>query len=262
MEPINRRTALALLGGIGGAGLLAACSDRSGLTTVVDATTSTSTSTSTSTTAAATSTAAAGAAIPSETQGPYPADGSNGPNVLTDGAIVRQNLTTSYGSMSGTATGTPARILLTVVDASTGSPLPGAAIYLWHCTSTGRYSIYEETDQNYLRGVQAADDAGRITFDTIFPGCYNGRWPHCHFEVFDDLDAANAGRSARKVSQLALPEADCRTVYADASYGNSSNNLDRLSLARDMVFADGWTDQLATVTATANGWDISLLVRV
>lgn len=258
MEPIDRRRLLTLIGAAGGAGLLAACGDSSALTTVFDSTTSAPT---TSTTTS--SSAAAGSPIPTETQGPYPADGSNGPNVLTDGAIVRQDLTTSFGSLSGTATGAPTRILLTVVDASNGAPLPGAAVYLWHCTSTGRYSIYEETDQNYLRGVQVADDAGRITFDTVFPGCYSGRWPHCHFEVFDDLATADAGRAARKVSQLALPAADCRVVYADPAYGNSSGNLERLSLERDMVFADGWSDQLATVSGSAtDGWDVSLLVRV
>ena len=31
------------------------------------------------------------------------------------------------------------------------------------------------TNQNYLRGVQAADGSGNVTFTSIFPGCYAGR---------------------------------------------------------------------------------------
>lgn len=42
-------------------------------------------------------------------------------------------------------------------------------------------------DENYLRGVQAADEDGLIEFRTIFPGCYAGRWPHVHFEVYESL---------------------------------------------------------------------------
>ncbi len=40
--------------------------------------------------------------------------------------------------------------------------LPGAAVYLWHCDRNGDYPLYSRAaaDQNYLRGVQAADDSG------------------------------------------------------------------------------------------------------
>ncbi len=143
-----------------------------------------------------------------ETAGPYPADGSNGPNFLNEEGIVRTDITSSVGSRSGTAVGVPTTLALTVVDAATGSPVPGAAMYLWHCTADGKYSIYEEDDQNYLRGVQVADDSGRVTFTTIFPGCYAGRWPHCHFEVYEGVDAATAGNQAISTSQLALPQAE------------------------------------------------------
>lgn len=207
--------------------------------------------------------ASAGQEIPDETAGPYPADGSNGPNVLGEDGIVRSDLTTSIGSLSGTAAGVPTTVQLTVVDASTGSALPGVAVYLWHCTADGQYSMYEVTDQNYLRGIQVADDAGRVTFTTVFPGCYAGRWPHCHFEVYDDIADATAGSQAIKVSQLALPQADCEVVYADSRYGNSSRNLAQLSLSSDNVFRDGWEDQLATVAGSVqSGVTASLLVRV
>jgi len=150
---VNRRRALTLLGGAGLATFVAACGSSDG---------GTAAATSTSTTAAAgtaTTTASDGTAIPEETAGPYPGDGSNGPNVLTESGVVRKDITTSFGSMSGTAGGVPMTIQFTVVDTKDGmQPVDGAAIYVWHCTREGGYSLYSQgvTDQNYLRGVQTA----------------------------------------------------------------------------------------------------------
>lgn len=258
---MDRRRALAVLGGgVGLAGLLAAC----GSDVATDGTSSTTISGPTTTgRPAAGAVAPPGPAIAEETAGPFPADGTNGPNLLADGAVVRPDITSSIAPFTGNAEGIPATMQLTVVDASTGAPLAGAAVYLWHCTAGGAYSIYEVTDENYLRGVQVADDAGRLAFTTVFPGCYRGRWPHAHFEVYEGIGEANSGRNAIAVSQLALPQADCEAVYTDARYGDSADNLSRLSLTRDGVFADGWESQLATVSGSNDtGYTVSLLVRV
>lgn len=266
---VGRRDMLRMMGGVSLAGLLAACglstsSTTTGVSTSASSTSGTSnTSTTGDSSVATSSTAGAGAEIPDETAGPFPADGSNGPNVLDDDGIVRADITRSIGGSSGVADGVPLSMSLSVVDADSGSPIPGAVVYLWHCTADGRYSIYEIEDENYLRGVQIADEAGRIRFSTIFPGCYAGRWPHAHFEVYRSLDDATSGTGAVKTSQLALPRADCETVYQDTRYGNSTQNLSRLSLETDNVFSDGWTDQLATVAGSpADGYTASLLVRV
>ncbi len=263
---IDRRRALQWLGGVSLAGLLTACGSDSTSTSSA-ATTATTTGDgagTTATTAASDGTVevSAGASIPDETAGPYPADGSNGPNALSDDGVERADITTSFGSMSGSVDGVPTAIQFTVVDAATGSPLVGAAVYAWHCTPGGQYSLYEITDQNYLRGVQVSDDAGRVSFTTVFPGCYAGRWPHVHFEVYEGLDTATAGSQAIKTSQLALPQADCEAVYTDSRYGNSTQNLGQLSLATDNVFSDGWEDQLATVSVSGDAYTAALLVRV
>ena len=220
-------------------------------------------STTTSTIGGATSTTAAGTpaagtsvdAIPEETGGPYPGDGTNGPNVLVESGIVRQDIRSSFGGYSGTAEGVPLTVDLTIVTASTGAPLAGAAVYLWHCDREGRYSLYSSgaTDQNYLRGVQAADDDGHLSFTSIFPGAYSGRWPHMHFEVYRDLATATSAGSQLVTSQLALPEDACDVVYATAGYEQSITNLSRTSLQSDMVFSDGYESQLATVTGTVEG---------
>lgn len=235
---VDRRRALQWVGGLTVAGVLAACSSGD-----IDGATN--------------------GEIPDEAAGPFPANGTNGPNLLDEGGVVRSDITTSVGTLSGTAEGVAASITLTVVESATGVPMPGTAVYLWHCTGDGRYSIYEIEDQNYLRGVQVADDAGRLTFDTVFPGCYPGRWPHCHFEIYESVDVASTGSAAFKTSQLALPQTDCEIVYTDDRYGDSLSYLGELSLASDIVFADGWEDQLATVTGSIDdGYEIALLVRV
>lgn len=271
---VGRRDMLKLMGGFSLAGLLAACGFGSGSETTFGSTAAatpavgpegTTATTPTTTIGAATSTSAVapGAEIPDETAGPFPADGSNGPNVLDDEGVFRADITNSIGGSSGVADGVPLVMNLSVVDASNGNPLPGAAVYLWHCSADGRYSIYEIEDENYLRGVQVADGAGRMSFTSVFPGCYPGRWPHAHFEVYSSLEKATAGSGAIKTSQLALPQSDCEAVYADSRYGNSLQNLAQLSLQTDGVFHDGWSEQLATVSPSeSDGYVASLLVRV
>jgi protocatechuate 3,4-dioxygenase beta subunit len=204
--------------------------------------------------------------IPEETSGPYPGDGSNGANVLTQSGIVRRDITSSFGSSTTKAEGVPLGITMTVNDfANNKSPLAGAAVYLWHCDREGRYSLYSQdiTNENYLRGVQETDDRGQVKFDTIFPACYSGRWPHIHFEVYPSL--AKAANSANKIatSQMALPEATAKAVYATNGYEQSVRNLSRVSLDRDNVFSDGYDLQMPKVTGDeTNGYQLTFTCAV
>ncbi|WP_030042139.1 intradiol ring-cleavage dioxygenase [Streptomyces resistomycificus] len=208
------------------------------------------------------------ATIPNETAGPYPGDGSNGVNVLKESGVVRSDLTRSFGdSAGGTAEGVPLTITLTVVDAASGcgTPKEGAAVYLWHCDREGNYSLYSEgvTEENYLRGVQETDDKGQVTFKSIFPGCYTGRWPHIHFEVYGSLDDATAATAITNTSQLAFAQDVCEAVYATDGYSRSVSNLSQLSLETDNIFSDGYEQQLATVTGSVDkGYTATLTVPV
>ena len=178
-------------------------------------------------------------AIPEETAGPYPGDGSNGPNVLTLDGVVRQDIRPSFAGASGTADGVPLTLDLQVVDGGTGDPVPGAAVYVWHCTRDGAYSMYGDIEgENYLRGVQVADADGRLSFTSIFPGAYSGRWPHIHFEVYPDEAEATSAGEPTVTSQIALPQDTCEQVYATDGYDASVTNLARTSLDSDMVFSD------------------------
>ncbi|MBM0126560.1 dioxygenase family protein [Pimelobacter simplex] len=205
--------------------------------------------------------------IPEETAGPYPGDGSNGPDVLGESGVVRSDITASFGTASGVAEGIPTTVRLTVYDLASDEvvPLAGAAIYLWHCDREGRYSMYDEgiADENYLRGVQEADADGNLTFTTIFPACYAGRWPHMHFEVYPSLDAATDVANKLRTSQLALPEDACNDAYASEGYEQSVQNLSQLSIETDGIFSDGYSLQMAKVTGSPDeGYTVTLNVPV
>lgn len=217
------------------------------------------------------STAAAGTStgeIPEETNGPYPADGTTDLNVLEESGIVRSDLTTSLGSSTAVA-GVPLTLTFRLLDLNDDdAPLAGAALYAWHCDAEGRYSMYSAgvEDETFLRGIQVADADGSLTFTTVVPGCYAGRWPHVHFEVYPDLDSADDVDNVIATSQLALPPELLAKVYARADYPGSSANLADVGseVADDHLFGEGdWRLQVPTVTGTADrGYTATIDVRI
>lgn len=270
LSTLMSRRSLGMFLGAGTAAALAACTPGGSPTGVASATSSASagSTAAASGSAAATSTPSAsptltraiaecGVVIPQETAGPYPGDGSNGPNVLAASGVVRQDITSSFGTSTTTADGVPLAVTLTLLDKANGcAPLAGAAVYAWHCDKDGKYSMYDAglKNENYLRGVQEADTNGQVTFRTVFPGAYSGRWPHIHFEVFESMDNATAAGQVLAVSQIALTDAACKDVYASAGYEASARNFPRTTLKSDNVFGeDGGIYQLATMTGSVSG---------
>jgi protocatechuate 3,4-dioxygenase beta subunit len=207
--------------------------------------------------------AACAAEVESETAGPYPADGSNGPDVRILNGVVRSDIRSSFGTSSTVAQGVPLTFSLIVSNLSC-APLAGAAVYAWHCDREGRYSLYTTgvKNENYCRGIQVADAAGKVTFTTVFPACYTGRWPHIHFEVYSSLAAATSGSGPiRKTSQIALPESVSLDVYKNAAgYSQSVTNMGRISLSSDMVFGDDLAArEMATVTGSVSAGFVATL---
>jgi protocatechuate 3,4-dioxygenase beta subunit len=178
---IGRRRMLQLLGTAGiGAGLFALAGCLPAASGSATATSSASASGSASSSSTASSAAADCEVIPEETAGPYPGDGSNGPDVLNQSGIVRSDIRSSFGTATGVAQGVPLTIRVAIQDVANGcAPLAGAAVYLWHCTREGQYSLYSQgvANENFLRGVQAAGNDGVVTFQSIFPGCYRPTRP-------------------------------------------------------------------------------------
>ena len=260
-SPLNRRRLLALIGA-SGVGLLASR-------------TVTASSPGTSSGAAGTAAAAESCTVtPTETGGPFPADGNSsgggasagGPggstaggamggdsaafNVLDDPQFVRTDI---RSNLDGTDTldGVPFELTITVHSSATDcAPLAGAAVYIWHCSPDGNYSGYSGTMNggdfsavSWLRGIQVTDDAGQATFTTVLPGRYSGRAFHIHFAVFDD--AAYTNRLL--TSQMGLPDDTITTLYTEAGteYAEALSNV--TTLATDNIFSDGYDHQLITV---------------
>ncbi|NHZ63280.1 dioxygenase family protein [Massilia genomosp. 1] len=211
------------------------------------------------------------AVIPEETGGPYPADGTNSSvggvaNALILAGIVRPDIRTSIAGATGVAAGVPLIIKLQMVNVkSSCASLAGATVYLWHCDREGRYSMYSSgvTGENYLRGVQEADADGMVTFSTIFPGCYAGRMPHVHFEVYPSLANSTSAANRIKTSQFGFPASMLAEAYGSTGYTASVRNLANISYATDNVFSDGTALQIASVTGSASlGYVATLTVGV
>lgn len=271
-EAPTRRQLLTLLGGASGLGLLAlaGCGTGSDAASGGGASATTATNATTATTGATTpsssaTTATVTSAVPEETGGPYPGDGSNGPDYLSMNGAVRSDIRTSLGSSAAVA-GVPVTIKLTVLDLKNqAKPLTNAGVYLWHCNQAGQYSMYTQgaTNETFCRGIQPTDSSGTATFTSMWPAAYSGRWPHIHFQVYPSVSNATSASGKLKTSQIALPEDACDVVYATDGYGASVRNMTQTSLSTDMVFRDGWSQELATANGSpSNGYTATLVIGV
>lgn len=241
----SRREALGLLT-VTGAAWTTACggsdsptSPTGSVTTNPPATPTTTTTTAPPTTPPPTNTAAC-AVSPNETIGPFPS--------LSD--FVRSDIREGKP-------GLPLTLTISVVNTNSAcSAVSGAIVDVWQCDATGNYSQYgSERNLTYLRGLQTTDSNGRVTFTTIYPGWYQGRATHIHVEVTIN------GRSV-KVTQIAFPEDTTAQVYRTGVYASGGQNP--TSNARDMVFSDGVTNELITLTGgdAASGFTAAFQVGV
>lgn len=185
------------------------------------------------------------AEVPTETGGPYPDEDG----MIANAAYERSDITEGKPGLSLTLT-------LTVTDvAKACAPVVGARVIIWHCDANGVYSEYAtsmnsgngesgSSTTTFLRGWQATDANGQVTFKTIYPGWYEGRAVHIHFMVYDPSNLT----TPVKTSQFCFPDAVNDAVYTTATtyYQKGDNPTTDES---DMVFA-GSTEEL---TATLSG---------
>ena len=176
---------------------------------------------------------------PSVTQGPYyptvntmPLDKDN------DLLYLNDNLTRAVGKIT---------YLTGRVLTSSGTPIKGALVELWHADNGGKY-VYQNTgagsgyDQNFQGfGQYLTGASGAYKFRTIKAGLYNGRVRHFHIAV------TIPGQLTRYCSQLFWNE----TAYVLDANGNNTATLGSTQNASDMVFT-GITDatQRASVSLT------------
>jgi protocatechuate 3,4-dioxygenase beta subunit len=183
-----------------------------------------------------------------ETAGPYP-DLSG---MVSNQAFFRRDVTEGRS-------GTPLTLTLTIVNVSVGcAALANANVEIWQCDASGNYSEYSQpgyngVGQTFLRGLQVTDANGQVTFSTIYPGWYAGRATHIHVQVFH-------GASVIKTTQIAFPEGITATIYAGGVYAAKGPNP--TSNSSDMVFADGTSTEMATVSGGAGSYTATLTIGV
>jgi protocatechuate 3,4-dioxygenase beta subunit len=261
---MQRRQLLVALLGTGATMLLAGCSQ-----TGFSPATSTSSDGTDSSDGSGTT---GGACVQSatETNGPFPADGSNTAGdgtstrldkVYTGSPIIRRDIAESIA-------GVPLTLNISLQNVRNScATIPNYYIYIWHCTPTGQYSAYtasnnggsHSSSESYFRGIQQTDSNGEVTFTTIYPGWYTGRAIHIHAEVYAGLDDA----SPIKITQFAFPMSINKVVAAQTTYGykGTSGMMDNTA---DGIFSDGTSTEMLTVSANSStgGYTASIAVRV
>lgn len=188
----------------------------------------------------------------------YPADQFLGleqslARLWINSGLIRSDLKRGFAGLSGTATGAPLDLRLQFLSASNRqAPLANHTIHIWHADASGKYSVYNKPDTNYLRGIGVTDTSGRVRFSTVFPGTYRGRIPHIHFEVYRNLEALEAGAERIIRSRLLFPDHITRAVYSGSScYVESLACYKELNFERPVTEPrhDRRSVQMASVTS-------------
>ena len=173
---------------------------------------------------------------PELTEGPY----------YLRGEAVRRDITEGKP-------GTPLRLRLTVVSASTCKPIKGAAVDVWHADAGGVYSGVSGQTGTFLRGIQKTDHNGLAVFDTIYPGWYRGRAVHIHVKV-------HTGGRVVHTGQFFFPDALTDEVYKAAPY--SSRGKPDMTDASDSIYRNGGSKSVLSVKASGGGYVGSIVMGV
>jgi len=153
---------------------------------------------------------------------------------------VRRNITDGRPGVALT-------LRLSVVDASTCSPIRNAAVDVWHADASGVYSGFGAgaSSRTFMRGVQPTDGQGIAVFDTVYPGWYQGRAVHIHVKV-------HLGGNVVHTGQLFFPDPLTDVVYKRSPYNRRPN---RTTLnANDSIFVNGGSRSMLTLTKDGGGY--------
>lgn len=186
---------------------------------------------------------------PEQTEGPF----------FVDEKLNRSDIRVdpSDGSISQ---GLPLRLVLHVNQVSNNActPLPGATVDVWHCDALGSYSDVRDNagdsaadtrGKKFLRGYQLTDAAGKVEFQTIYPGWYQGRNVHIHYKIRTDTKS-EVGHEF--TSQLFFDEAITDRVHALAPYAQKGRR--DTGNSSDGIFRRGGSDLMLQLNQDPNGY--------
>lgn len=161
---------------------------------------------------------------------------TDGPYYVT-GESIRKNVTEGQA-------GIPLYLEIQYLDINTCLGVPSLYVDIWNANATGVYSGINETgniadggwDSTFLRGIQSTDDDGVVSFETIFPGHYEGRATHTHLLVHENVTVLSNGTiqggAVTHIGQLFWSET-LRSA-AEATYPYNTNTQAVTSNAEDM----------------------------
>ena len=258
---LTRREVLALIGASGAAAFLAACTP-AGSSSAPSAAASGSgaASASASASAAATdgSSGAAGSAgasalpacvvVPELTEGPYYVD------VELERSDIRTN-TTDGAAVDGAQL--TLEWMVSQADGSACMPIEGAIVDVWHCDALGVYSAVQGNSGNFLRGFQRTDSSGKATFQTIYPGWYQGRAVHIHFKIRTEPEA-DAGFEF--TSQLFFDDELSRSVFSSGVY--AQKGAQDMPNESDGIYNQSGGATLLSVTQDGGGYRATFPIAV
>ncbi len=175
---------------------------------------------------------------PELTEGPY----------YIAGEKVRRNITEGRP-------GAPLTLRLAVVNASTCKPIAGAAVDIWHADAGGVYSGFGQGSGNrtFMRGIQRTDASGVATFQTVYPGWYQGRTVHIHVKV-------HIGGNVVHTGQLFFADPVTDAVYRRAPYSRRPNRTTRN--ANDSIFVNGGNKSIVKIRRQGAGYVGSIAMGV
>ncbi|KAF2709418.1 aromatic compound dioxygenase [Pleomassaria siparia CBS 279.74] len=131
------------------------------------------------------------------------------------------------------------------IDITTCEPVPALYVDVWNCNATGVYSGVESgqagLNTTFLRGIQETDEDGVASFETIFPGHYDGRAIHTHLLTKSNVtlydNGTTTGGAVTHIGQVFYPEVLVSAVEATAPYNTNtqaytSNDEDMWSIVQ------------------------------
>lgn len=237
-DRISRRRALTILAGASLGAVAAACSRGTDSPRGSAATSNAPTGGSTSSPAAAPAAQADCVLTPEMTEGPF----------YLDLNMIRRDITEGRP-------GTPLTLDLTVVDAESCVPLKDAAVDVWHTDASGEYSGVGGSPRSstFMRGIQVTDTEGKATFDTIYPGWYQGRAVHIHIKV-------STGGNEVHTGQLFFPDDISNAVYEEGVYADRGE-MDTTNQS-DGIFSRGGSQSTMKMSRNGNAYTGSLTLGV
>lgn len=252
---LTRREVLALIGASGTAAFLAACTPGGGsASTSAAASAGASASASSSAAATAIASAAIATALPSCVVAPELTEGPYYVDVDLERSDIRTNTADGVASE-----GAPLTIewIVSQADGSACMPMEGAIVDVWHCDALGVYSDVQGNTGNFLRGFQRTDPNGKATFQTIYPGWYQGRAVHIHFKIRTDPDAS-AGFEF--TSQLFFDDDLSRSVFSSGVY--AQKGAQDVPNTQDGIYNQSGGATLLAVTKEGDGYKATFPIAV